>query len=139
MAILSFNKKFVPEIVSGRKRQTIRGFRKFPIKCDEKIYLYTGLRTKLSMKIGEAICCESRMIEITDNEIRLYDSTDRPPIVFNKENRRINEFAQKDGFKDWNEMREWWIKTYKLPPYQSMLFTGTLIEWKDFKPAAGTY
>jgi hypothetical protein len=36
----------VPKVISGEKRQTIRKTRKRPFKKGDKLYLYSGMRTK---------------------------------------------------------------------------------------------
>jgi hypothetical protein len=46
MPSLNFQTQFVRLIESGKKRQTIRPLRKNPIKVGDKLYLFTGLRTK---------------------------------------------------------------------------------------------
>lgn len=55
MPILSFKKQFAELVETGQKRQTIRKMRKYPIKVDDRLYLYTGLRTKQCRKLGESI------------------------------------------------------------------------------------
>jgi hypothetical protein len=42
----------------GLKRQTIRAIRKYPFKVGDKLYLYTGCRTKKVRKLGEATAVE---------------------------------------------------------------------------------
>ncbi len=44
MALLGFKKRFADKVRTGRKRQTIRAFRKYPIVPGETLYLYTALR-----------------------------------------------------------------------------------------------
>ncbi len=51
MPSLNFEKQFVPLIESGQKRQTIRVERKNPIKVGDKLYLFSGLRTKYCYRI----------------------------------------------------------------------------------------
>lgn len=51
MALLNFQKQFADLIEAGTKRQTIRAARKYPIKVGDKLYLYTGLRTKYCRKL----------------------------------------------------------------------------------------
>jgi hypothetical protein len=46
MPLLNFEHRFAAKIESGEKRQTIRTVRKYPIKTGDKLYLYTGARTK---------------------------------------------------------------------------------------------
>ena len=51
MPALNFQKQFVPLIESGKKRQTIRPEGKNPIEAGDKLYLFTGLRTKSCKRI----------------------------------------------------------------------------------------
>ena len=64
MPLLNFQKRFVTQVESGRKRQTIRAMRKIPFKVGDKLFLYTGLRTKDCRKLGEVICERVRHILI---------------------------------------------------------------------------
>jgi hypothetical protein len=128
MPILSFKKQFVPEILSKRKQQTIRAFRKYPIKSGDKLFLYTALRTKYAKKIGEAICQQSSVIEIKNNSVKIHVGTDKLVSVTYQAN-LLNHFAKQDGFKDWTEMKTFWLTTHGLP------FKGTLITWTKFKRA----
>lgn len=51
MPLLNFELRFAGLIESGEKRQTIRAQRKYPIKAGDKLYLYTGVRTKNCRKL----------------------------------------------------------------------------------------
>jgi len=46
MPSVNYKKRFVPDVESGIKKQTIRKKRKNPIKPGDKLYFFTGLRTK---------------------------------------------------------------------------------------------
>jgi len=46
MPALNFKKQFSPSVRDGSKLQTIRMKRKHPIKVADKLFLYTGMRTK---------------------------------------------------------------------------------------------
>ena len=83
MALLNFTiEEQIPLIEKGIprwKRQSIRAERKRPIKKDEKLYLYTGLRTKKTRKLGEAICMNEFTIRMDlDSDI---------PIIHSKQKR----------------------------------------------------
>lgn len=51
MPIINFENHVVEIIESGEKRQTIRIERKYPIRSSDKLYLYSGLRTKNCVKL----------------------------------------------------------------------------------------
>ena len=55
MPLLGFDKRFASKVRSGAKTCTIRVPRKRPIKVGDRLYLYTGLRTKGARKLGEGI------------------------------------------------------------------------------------
>lgn len=55
MPALSFQKQFADQVATGKKRQTIRAWRKRPFFTGDKLYLYTGLRTSSCRKLGEAV------------------------------------------------------------------------------------
>jgi hypothetical protein len=123
MAILNFKKRFAPKVKSGKKRQTIRAFRKYPIKVDERLYLYTGLRTKSTQKLREVTC-----ISVEHIEIRFYAR--RLPVVIISncaiwEPNGLNEFAKADGFQDWLDFQNFWFQEHG--PLK--VFKGTLIKW----------
>ena len=119
MAILNFHKRFAEKVEAGTKRQTIRNFRLYPIQVGDKLYLYTGLRTKHTRKLLESVCLRNRVIRITRRSITIQDMA---TIKFS-DTFKLNRFAREDGFKDWAEMKAWWLKVHKLP------WTGNLIEW----------
>lgn len=88
----------------------------------EQIYLYTGLRTKHTEKIGEAQCLGTRTITINNNSIVLHDmltvNIDTPE--------GLDQFAVADGFNDWQSMKQFWIKEHGPDCFP---FTGTIIYW----------
>lgn len=61
--------KFVDQIESGRKRQTIRRKRKRPIKPGDMLYLWTGQRTKQARKLGESVCVGVTPIRISERMV----------------------------------------------------------------------
>jgi hypothetical protein len=117
MPSLNFQKQFVPKILSGDKRQTIRAKRKHPIKVNDKLYLFTGLRTKNCQRLFDTVCREIKDIEIQKDGIIWLDNDK----LSNYED--LNELAQSDGFKNWWEMIDWFKKIHGLP------FYGQLIRW----------
>lgn len=41
----------------------------------------------------------------------------------------LNDFAIKDGFKDWNHLKDFFLFNYG-----EIVFSGKLIYWDNFKP-----
>lgn len=120
MAALGFKGRFVDLILDDKKKQTIRNFRKYPIKPGETLYLYYGMRTKQCKKLKEVTCRNVHEIVITKRGITLYLNGDRK-LKSTVDN--LNQFAIADGFVSWEEMKLWWTMTHELP------FTGQLIQW----------
>lgn len=52
MPAYNFNERFVSYIQEGTKRKTIRGFRKAMPVVGERVYLFTGMRTKWCKRLN---------------------------------------------------------------------------------------
>ncbi len=117
MPLLGFQKQFAPLVESGKKRQTIRPYRKDgrDPKVGDMLYFYSGLRTNSCRKLGEAVCSTASRIELLEVSVRVCDRYLTP--------NNILSLALRDGFKDSTEMRSWFDKTHGLP------FEGLLIRW----------
>lgn len=132
MVAYSFQKQFVDPILSGRKTQTIRavGLR---IHAQEGsgLQLYTAMRTKQCRLIGRAECLQTLPIRIDFSGIYPGDVIiiGKGPRIWQGD---LEPFAQKDGFRNWDEMRKLWDKHHP----NVLQFHGVLIRWKDFKAAA---
>jgi hypothetical protein len=111
MALLGFKKMFVAPIRKGEKAQTIRGFRKVPIKTGERIFMYTGLRTKHCKKICEAICIGQAWIRIAHNKVAI-GAWEKNPKLFLDMRSELNSFAHHDGFTGWEDLKQFWIKEH---------------------------
>ncbi len=120
MPALNFQARFASLVESGRKRQTIRPYRKDgrDPKPGETLYLYTGMRTKVCRKLGEATCSSIYHVTIRKNEIWLYGGLNF---------RSLDDFARADGFRNFSEMEKWFERYHKLP------FSGMLIQWKTLR------
>ena len=119
---LNFHKRFADNVESGRKRQTIRAFRVIPIKPGDMLYLYTGLRTKYARKLGQY---PAKSVEL----IHMHFNTKNDDVVILKETvystqTELDQFAQADGFDDWQDLKAWWKKTHN-----KKVFKGTLTKW----------
>lgn len=121
MALINFQKQFADDVRSGKKRQTIRAPRKYPIKAGETLYLYTGLRTKNTEKLVEVECKSVDEIYISRAGLATIKNDGEvvslPYVEFQE------DFAKADGFDSWKDMRKWFSDTHGLP------FTGILIKW----------
>lgn len=120
MVAINFNPEWVPFIVDGAKRQTIRKTAR--CKAGDQLQLYTGQRTKDCRLIGTAICQHVERIVIADDWVANghYRFPDGDAHVI----------AQLDGFETVDSMREWFRKQYGALP-----FDGVRIMWSRFEPA----
>ena len=128
MPAYSFNKQFVPMILDGSKRQTIRARRKNPAKVGDILYLYSGLRTKSCKKLREEICKATTTIVITKFNLLLF------------ERRLTNEEYDLLRWEDINYKLQDRSSFYKLLPSAAFLnlyhpFSRDLLAWNDgFRP-----
>lgn len=116
MVAYNFQARFADDVASGVKRQTIRAPRKTRhAAAGEPIQLYTGLRTKATRKLRDPdpICTKSTYCAIYEDGIT---TGNHPPTD-------LDEFAQRDGFKNFEAMKAWFRDTHGLP------FIGQLIAW----------
>lgn len=131
MPLLGFQSRFAPLVESGEKRQTIRAYRKDgrDPKPGDRLYLWTGLRTKGARKLGEATAVRVLAVVVHRDgfEAREDDGwaelSPRPAVRLGSR----TAFARRDGFESWPAMREWFRSTHGLP------FRGLLIEWGEIE------
>lgn len=149
MPAYSFKERFIPMILDGSKRQTIRGRRKHPPKVGQTAFNYFGMRTKHCKKLNEAEIKQVQSIRIDQDYVWIYPraldemeldlvinhhahvSLPKPILVMEDE---ADEFAWDDGFRPDGSTREnptgcfelmirFWEKTHTLP------WAGDLIKW----------
>lgn len=127
MPAYSFKERFVPLILDGSKRQTIRKKRKGQAKPGSTLYLYFGLRTKWCKKLKEVECKDVKEIVIT-KEGYVYIDGKKLTIL------QKDALAFLDGFRNdsalftspancFQIMFRWWNQTHSLP------FKGDIIYW----------
>lgn len=117
MPLIGFKKRFSAAVKSGEKRQTIRAKRadgRNPHPGD-RLHLYTGLRTKSCVKLGEAICTSVEEISIDMHGINL---SGRWLLVAERQ-----EMARADGFDCFQCMLDFFEREHGFP------FDGLLIRW----------
>ena len=133
MAILSFKKRFAGKVRNGSKRQTIRAFRKYPIVPGETLYLYTALRTKWAKKLREVKCKEVLGIRIFLNSGTITLSGIGYGYRMLNTTQELNTFAQADGFKNWEDMKVFWVAEHGVKKGKRKViltkFEGILIKW----------
>ena len=129
MIALNFKEEFADLVARGRKKQTIRRTNRF--KVGDTIQLYTGQRTKVCRKLGEAVVWNVARVIIDE-------------FSFSFHQKHFNDFrgdyvewrvfahettldmqAKKDGFKDFEAMKAFFVAQYGDLPFE-----GYLIQWK---------
>lgn len=124
--VVMFQRRFVDAIQKGVKTQTIRLFRKGrAIQPGDILSLrvWKGKARRSKQRIiREAVCLRTWKIGIGDGYV-VIGETQRIAGSANFQSANLNPFARRDGFRDWEEMREWFEKIHGLP------FSGVLIEW----------
>lgn len=119
MGLYNFQKRFVPAILSGRKKQTIRARRRYRDKPGNICHLYTGLRVKGKTRLLlRSPCVKVEEIEIIGDEAN-------PTVIIDgreldKDERERLAFC--DGFESFSEMAAFWKG--RLP------FLGDVTHWK---------
>lgn len=120
MVAINFKPQWVPLILDGVKRQTIRKTAR--CKAGDELQLYTGQRTKACRLIGTAVCQHVESIVIAND----YLSTGYYRIPAGD----AHAIAQVDGFETIDALREWFRKQYGALPFE-----GVRIMWSRFDPA----
>jgi hypothetical protein len=124
MGAYNFKDRFRPLIESGGKTHTIRGKRRHPDKPGNRLYLYTGLRTKRCRIIREVLCTQIEEIQILeppspDGLVRVIlggvelDESEKQSL------------ARRDGFACFDEMVSFWRT-----PKNRIPFDGHVIHWR---------
>lgn len=117
MPALNFISRFAAPVEKGEKRQTIRLLRKHPIKAGDRLYLYTGQRTKRCRKLREVTCKSVQPIKITPGLRSVV--LDERRLTY----RPASRVAHKDGFSCLGEMMDFFRRVY------GRTFDGVLIRW----------
>lgn len=137
MVSYSFRPRFVAPIQAGTKRQTIRAVRtgrSRHARPGEELQLYTGMRTRQCKLIGKAICkmvtpisihIPEGMIKLTAPEGTCFDGVAPQGMVTQLilQRQQLDDFAALDGFRDWSDMREFWMDTHDADEFEGVMIT----------------
>ena len=130
MPQLNFSAQFAPAVEDGTKRQTIRAMRKVPIKLDNTLHLFTGLRTKQARRLRQPERCKAalligiRLKPLKDSVYKVYRSLEvklQHKGTLRRE--EIEQLAKADGFASVEEFAAWFL------PKGTEQFKGQLIKW----------
>jgi hypothetical protein len=110
MVAFDFKPRFAPLVEAGTKLQTIR--RTAKAKPGDRLQLYTGQRTRACRKLvtPDPICTLVDYVGIRPDYLTFGNKARWPE--------RKDEFAQMDGFKDYDDMLAWFTDTYGSPYFQ---------------------
>ncbi len=129
MTAYSFMRRFVPPIEAGTKRQTIRApraGRSRHVNVGGEMQLYTAMRTKHCRLIKRVHCAGVSPIKIgvAAGWVEIVGSHDGRAFIIRRQD-SLDSFARRDGFADWDDMRQFWRETH--PDVD--VFSGVLITW----------
>jgi len=132
MGLYGFKKQFEDAILSGEKRQTIRGPRKNFDNPGDIMHLYTGLRqkcTKLLMRVPcvkvEGIIINSRSIYVGKMAHCLPWAAQKPRLWASLlDESACDLLAKNDGFESYGHLMTYFA--------ESLPFVGTIYHW-DFE------
>jgi len=119
MPALNFKAQWADKVELGEKPHSIRAWRKRPFKVGDRVYLYTGMRTKACRKLGESDCIDALPITI-----RRVQGVCTAVIVDGDllSKYQAIQLARADGFDDLEEFAEFFLP-------DNGTFYGQLIKW----------
>lgn len=137
--LLGFKPRFEEPIQVGTKVFTMRVERKVKPKIGERLYMYTGLRTKNCRKISD----KEKLISTQRVRIRITMMPNRMKVLIDIDGRRLqimelHRFVKFDGFKSIPDFVEYWVASSigKKPNSKKTYRVGgflTLYHWTDLR------
>lgn len=120
-----FKKEFILQIKAKTKILTFRAIgKRRPPRLGERLFLWYGLRTKHSQKIGEAICEVVEECWIHEDKIKIASG---PPIICSLD--LLEAIAKMDGFESWEKLKDFHRKENgSLPARRWMICWGQTFE-----------
>ena len=101
MGLYNFQKRFVPDILAGRKTHTIRAERAHPDVPGNTLHLYTGLRQKGAKLLMRVCCTKVENIRISLNGVIYVDD-----VVLSPD--ECEQLARRDGFLGRRSFMAFW-------------------------------
>jgi hypothetical protein len=115
MGLYNFQQRFVPFVLSGAKRHTIRATRAHPDRPGNTLRLYTGLRTKWACLLMRTPCIKVEEITIEMRPPKRTGVLTRgllfPGVSIDGQKLASDELealAWRDGFSSFHEMVKFW-------------------------------
>ena len=123
MPAYSFQKRWVPKIISGEKHSTIRRPRKKrQTRLGDTIFLYVGMRTKNCQRIMKTTCVRVRPIYFDRSPTRGKEVS--IGIVRLNED-ELRQLCTQEGFESVSEFFDWFESRYGISNREPL----ELIEW----------
>lgn len=119
MPALNFQAQFARLVECGLKRQTIRSTRRRRIVVGDRLYLYTGQRTRSCRKLGEADCVDTVPVIIFRGCLWL---NGREICTFSM----LHRIATDEGFDNIDALHAWFDEVHRS---NEIPFCGDLIRW----------
>jgi hypothetical protein len=101
MPSFNFKPEFAPMILAGNKVQTIRRSKR--CAAGDMMHLFTGLRTKLCVRIKDVKCALVDYVHLAPDGITFGNKANHPD---------CDGFARLDGFRDFDDMLAWFQRQY---------------------------
>jgi len=120
MPAYNFKKEFAYLVETGQKLQTIREVRKRKTALGDKIFLYSGMRTKACRLLGMGEIVGVQKFILHSRETFTIADIDIPAMPW-KDGLKL---ARQDGFDTWEEFVKFFEDHYGLP------FFGEIIRWR---------
>lgn len=130
MTSINFKARFVPAILAGEKRQTIRPERKSPARFADKgeqFAITTGARTPDYRVVASAICKHNQPVSLYFGDAPSFDVGGRLWV----RDAELEKFAKADGFNGWGELEKFFREVHGPGD-----FSGRLVTWHELKPAS---
>ncbi len=134
--LLGYKKRFIEPIQIGTKVFTMRNKRKITPKIGETLYMYSGLRTKHTVKISDKEKLQSIQevriyIEKKNNVHSVFIHVDGRPLLANE----ISEFVKYDGFENETDFVDYWLTSSGVKKSDFMRAGGILdlFHWTDLR------
>ncbi len=126
----------IDKVSSGECSQTIRPKGKRIYRINDPLYLFKNQRTKHCRRLGESVCLKVipvnfRLTDLFFDGSTICFSAIHPNTNYNWPLEWQDRLAKDDGFDSWNELSEFFIKTYKMKIDDNKPFE--IIKWRDFK------
>jgi hypothetical protein len=124
MVAYNFKPRFESPIRAGIKRQTIRAVgRRRHARPEDEVQLYVGMRTQRCKLMGRSICEQTSDIVIEFAADAMTVAVDGKRLT----GKKLDTFAQADGFTDRHDMRQFWLTEHK----PGLVWHGVLVKWGD--------